>query len=340
MATVTAKPAATPAPAPAVDPTAPWSIFGNAQNKTAAGKASAVTWAKDLLQAIGAPVTKANEQFIYSWEYAEGGGGLNNPLNNGPLTPAEEKQWGLPFQDVTSLTGSQFGGGAAAYGSWSDGVKAAADYLNMSNYAGILNALKANNPTAANQALIASPWAGGHYGGVPISTQTPPSYAGPTGSPYVTQHWAGILDLVGNKFTELTVAERQTLLHWLASGEYPQGGDALIAKLSPSHKSLWDSWVSSSQGDIGQAIPQGPTGGALTGGLSAVGGGILSTGEFLGNVWGDLTSAQFWIRVGFIILGFSLLVIGVKSLTNSVEGPSGSGPNSLGSSTKRAMETP
>jgi hypothetical protein len=103
---------------------------------------------------IGAPDTPGNEQFIYDWEKAEGGGGKYNPLNQGPV----------PGHPEWTTTGEQYGGGAADYASWDAGLHGAAAYLNMSNYTGILNALKNNNPSAARSALFASPWAASHYG--------------------------------------------------------------------------------------------------------------------------------------------------------------------------------
>jgi hypothetical protein len=126
-----------------------WSIFTQG-----GGDGAALTWAQDLLQALGAPVTEGNEQFIYDWEQSEGGGGQYNPLNQGvdPNNP--------------SLTdsGNQYGGGAANYVSYAAGIQGAVDYLNMPNYAGVKSALMANNPTSAEAALIQSPWAASHYG--------------------------------------------------------------------------------------------------------------------------------------------------------------------------------
>jgi len=127
----------------------PWSIFTQG-----GGTGSAVTWAEDLLKAIGAPVTEGNKQFIYDWEVSEGGGGKYNPLNQGPV----------PSQPKLTSTGQQYGGGAADYVSWQAGLQGAAAYLNMPNYSAVLAALKANNPQGARTALFASPWASSHYG--------------------------------------------------------------------------------------------------------------------------------------------------------------------------------
>lgn len=127
-----------------------WSIFSDG-----GGDGAALTWAKNLLQADGAPDTPGNEQFVYDWEKSEGGGGKYNPLNQGPV----------PGHPELTTTGQQFGGGAADFASYSAGIQGAVDYLNMPNYTAVQAALKANDPTQARAALIASPWAASHYGG-------------------------------------------------------------------------------------------------------------------------------------------------------------------------------
>lgn len=125
-----------------------WSIFTQG-----GGPGAAVTWAEDLLAAIGAPDTPGNERMVYDWERSEGGGGQFNPLNQGP-DPSHPGWSG----------GQQFGGGAAAYDSWQHGLIGAKDYLDMPNYTGIRDALRRNDPNAAVAALWASPWASSHYG--------------------------------------------------------------------------------------------------------------------------------------------------------------------------------
>jgi hypothetical protein len=140
-----------------------WSIF-----KEGGGKGTAQAWAQSLLQAIGAPVTPSNTQVIYDWEVSEGGGGKYNPLNQGPV----------PGHPELTTTGSQFGGGAADYKSYSAGIQGAADYLSMSNFKAIQQALKAGNADAARAAIIASPWAGSHYAnGSAFSTEPLPGQA-------------------------------------------------------------------------------------------------------------------------------------------------------------------
>jgi hypothetical protein len=129
-----------------------WSIFTDG-----GGDSVAVGWAKQLLQMIGAPVTPENTEFVYQWEKSEGGGGKFNPLNQGVV-------YGHP--ELTT-TGEQYGGGAADYASWQAGLTGATDYLNTpgpDNYPAIRDALRANNPQAARQALFQSGWAASHYG--------------------------------------------------------------------------------------------------------------------------------------------------------------------------------
>jgi hypothetical protein len=126
-----------------------WSIFSEG-----GGDGSAVTWAQDLLSKVGAPESAGNVQMVYDWELAEGGGGEYNPLNVGPD----------PDDPGLALTGSQYGGGAADYGSWSDGLKATADYLSMQNFSDIQSDLQSNDPVQARNDLFNSPWAASHYG--------------------------------------------------------------------------------------------------------------------------------------------------------------------------------
>lgn len=140
-----------------------WSIFTQG-----GGKGVAVTWANDLLDAIGAPKTAGNVQVVYDWEVSEGGGGKYNPLNQGPV----------PGHPELTTTGSQYGGGAADFASWGAGIQGAADYLNMSNFRSIKNALVSGNSTAARNAIINSPWAASHYGhGSAFSNEAPPGAA-------------------------------------------------------------------------------------------------------------------------------------------------------------------
>lgn len=127
-----------------------WSIFNQG-----GGDAAAAQWAKDLLTALGAPQTPSNLQFIYDWEVSEGSGGQYNPLNQGPVSTHPE----------LTTSGSQFGGGAANYASYSAGIQGAVIYIgSYSNYTHVKTALLAGDGVTAKQALWTSPWASGHYG--------------------------------------------------------------------------------------------------------------------------------------------------------------------------------
>jgi hypothetical protein len=138
-----------------------WSIFSDG-----GGSGAALTWAQQLLEALGAPLSQSNITFVYQWEESEGGGGVYNPLNQGVV----------PGNSSLTNSGNQYGGGAANYISWEAGIQGAVDYLHMSNYTGVYAALKAGNGQQAQQALFSSPWASSHYGyGSEWSSATPPS---------------------------------------------------------------------------------------------------------------------------------------------------------------------
>lgn len=127
-----------------------WSIFTQG-----GGSGAALAWDQRLLAADNAPLTPQNEQFIYDWMKSEGGGGINNPLNQGPV----------PGNPSLTTSGSQYGGGAADYASIDSGIQGAVAYLHMPAYAGVQSALlQGTSYQAAAQALWASPWAASHYG--------------------------------------------------------------------------------------------------------------------------------------------------------------------------------
>lgn len=145
-----------------------WSIFTQG-----GGDGAAAAWAKDELtldsQAWGVNVdTPGNEQFVYDWEKSEGGGGVWNPVNQGPD----------PAHPELTTTGSQYGGGAADYASLGAGLQGTLDYLDMPYYSGVKAGLMNNDPAAARAALIASPWAASHYNnGSSFSTAPLPGQA-------------------------------------------------------------------------------------------------------------------------------------------------------------------
>lgn len=94
-------------------------------------------WAQDVLRAIGAPVTKANVNFLNNWHAHEGSNASNNPLNVTGYAP-------IP---VTVGTGSINGDGVQNYATAHQGVQATAAFLNMPNYASIKAALQSGDPT-------------------------------------------------------------------------------------------------------------------------------------------------------------------------------------------------
>lgn len=126
-------------------------------NSTAAGSGITFTvggttnadWAALVLQDASLPVTRNNLTVILQWMDSENSPQdwwlRNNPLNNG--------------------LGS---GGGAGFGSYSD-LQTAASYvaqqLDRSLFAGIHDALAADSaPSVTAQAIMASAWAGSHYG--------------------------------------------------------------------------------------------------------------------------------------------------------------------------------
>jgi hypothetical protein len=124
-----------------------WSIFSQG-----GGEHVAVAWAVQLLASLGLQATPDRLRFVYNWEKSEGGGGAYNPLNQGPVP-------GRP--DLSG--GTQYGGGASDYNGWAAGLAGAVAYLNMPNFAPVLQALRAGSYQPMAQALWASPWAASHY---------------------------------------------------------------------------------------------------------------------------------------------------------------------------------
>jgi hypothetical protein len=144
-------------------PQAPWSIF------TGPKKTAPLVYAEGVLHDAGAPETPANIQFVYDWERSEGGGGVDNPLNVGPVT------------GYGATSGSQYGGGAANYASLTDSAKAVAHELHTPTYAPILAGLKRSTYRASANALFNSPWAASHYGHGKSWATTPVPQADLTG---------------------------------------------------------------------------------------------------------------------------------------------------------------
>lgn len=107
-------------------------------------------WAALVLQDAQLPVTQNNVTVILQWMDSENSPKTwflrNNPLNNG--------------------LGSGGGGGFGSYANLTVAASYVAQQLHRSLFAGIAAALAADSaPAVTEQAIIASPWAGSHYGG-------------------------------------------------------------------------------------------------------------------------------------------------------------------------------
>jgi hypothetical protein len=123
---------------------------------------SPADFANWLLEALGDdPSTdSADVPVIEAWEAAEGGQ-WDNSAHYNPLNTT------LPLDGSTVLSG---GGAAAAagvqaYSDWQDGLEATVNTLvdtknaaGGQDYGDILTALSANDPAAAAQAIVNSPW--------------------------------------------------------------------------------------------------------------------------------------------------------------------------------------
>jgi hypothetical protein len=120
---------------------------------TAGGASDEATWAKQLLTALGKPVTPTNLSAITAWAKAEGGNWHNtakfNPLNT--------------TQNATGAT-SMNSVGVKSYTSWQQGMQATVDTLNNGRYGGILAALSTGTSDQAVRAAVArSPWGTGAF---------------------------------------------------------------------------------------------------------------------------------------------------------------------------------
>lgn len=112
-------------------------------------------WARAFLAAIGEPVTRCNRKTVVQWELREGGGfgnqAANNPLNVNPGAGA-----GWPGYNAT---------GAWAFPDPQTGLDYTVRTIRNGNYRAVLDALsRGNDPQGVVGAIVASPWAGSHYG--------------------------------------------------------------------------------------------------------------------------------------------------------------------------------
>lgn len=111
---------------------------------------TAASWARDFLAGIGAPTSQQNIDAVVKWETVEsgGGGGLYNPLNSVLGAPGAT--------NVNSV-------GVKNYTSYQQGLAASIATFTQTQWAGVVNGFKANDPAQAQQALNAeyATWGGG-----------------------------------------------------------------------------------------------------------------------------------------------------------------------------------
>jgi hypothetical protein len=84
---------------------------------------------KEILECVGAPVTRDNMLFFYAWRQAEGGQANNNPFNT---TMGHENA--TPYASNTH--------GVKNYATIQDGIDATCDTLKLSYYDDITNGMK------------------------------------------------------------------------------------------------------------------------------------------------------------------------------------------------------
>lgn len=155
-------------------------------------------WRKDVLQAIGAPVTPQNLRFLTTWQRWEGGHTKNNATYNWLNTT---KQAPGAVRSINSV-------GVKAFNSYQNGVRATAATLMNGRYDGLVAGLVSGNPynrPGVDQALQV--WVSGRPDGnpdyarkvlggtaAPKATQ-PRGGRGPTGNPGLAAVPSG-----GNKY--------------------------------------------------------------------------------------------------------------------------------------------
>lgn len=226
----------------------PWSAFDQPN-----GDQLAVDFMTDVYGLLHVTPSLDMLTFGYQWCRSEGGGGQWNLTNCGPLTAAEDYEWGLPFP-IVSLTGEQFGGGAADYASRDDGVKATADYLSMPNYTSVLAAMRRGDPAGAMHALWASPWASGHYGYGAGWNHSPL----PTPPPAPVKPWPWATNVVQVHGHAQTWAHRLTGGHGDAKAQIPPGKLAVeLAHQKTAGKPAQITWLMDLQHNLDQltALP-------------------------------------------------------------------------------------
>jgi len=137
-------------------PEPPIEVVSSGETFTGAPMTDRERWAVDIL--AGVQNTQPSAEivgFLVEWTCAEdsGGGALarNNVLNT--------TQTG--FNETQTINGD----GVKGYATYEDGLAATLQTLSYSSYTEIVAGLQTNDPQRAFNGLIASPWAGSHYGG-------------------------------------------------------------------------------------------------------------------------------------------------------------------------------
>lgn len=122
-----------------------------------AGGITPTNFAAALLQAVGAPLSKANISSIVDWEAREGGNWKNtarfNPLNTTQAEPGY------------SETGTQ--GNIGSYTSWAQGLQATVATLENGDYNDILTALRSGSGLGGGDYAGLYTWSGHSYSSVP-----------------------------------------------------------------------------------------------------------------------------------------------------------------------------
>lgn len=131
----------------------------------------ALAWARDFLARAGFPITGPNLQVVYSWEFAEsgGGGGMWNPLNT--------TQTGYPGESPYNDNG---GYPVMNYARRDDGLDANAKVIHNGHYGNAVAWFVAGTDARATvDAITSSPWGTRHITlldppGPPPAPPTPP----------------------------------------------------------------------------------------------------------------------------------------------------------------------
>lgn len=125
------------------------------------GGGSPAAWAEDFLRAAQFPVTPANVQTVYSWEFAEsgGGGGMWNPLNTTQTGYPGE----TPYNDNN-------GHPVQNYARREDGIAANAKVIRNGYYKDAVAAFeRGDNAQDTVNAITRSPWGTRHIMLIPVA---------------------------------------------------------------------------------------------------------------------------------------------------------------------------